>query len=240
VERTERHRQRSRQPDIHRQSDSTISAAATTEASAAAAQINALACFAAGTRIATAEGLVAVEQLALGDRVLTADGRCEPIVWMGHRSVDCARHPKPETVWPVCVTAGAFGQNVPERDLYLSPDHAVFLNGVLVPVKLLINGTSITQVKRDRVTYYHVELPRHLIILAEGLSVESYLDIGYRGNFVGEATIRLFPDFAARLTPDAAMTWETRGAAPLVMAGKELETVRQLARANATRREVRM
>ena len=72
----------------------------------------------------------------------------EPIVWIGQRAVNCARHPKPETVWPVRVQAGAFGENVPVRDLYLSPDHAVFVNDVLVPVKLLINGTTMRQVER--------------------------------------------------------------------------------------------
>ena len=106
-----------------------------------------VACFAEGTRIETAAGLVAVETLSVGQRVLTNDGCQEPIVWLGQRTVRCGRHPKPETVWPVRVRAGAFGENVPSRDLYLSPDHAVFVNDVLVPVKLLINGTSIAQVE---------------------------------------------------------------------------------------------
>ena len=88
------------------------------------------------------------------------------IVWIGRRATNCEGHPKPETVWPVRIQAGAFGENVPVRDLYLSPDHAVFLNGVLVPVKLLINGTSIAQVKQANVTYFHVKLPRHAVILA--------------------------------------------------------------------------
>jgi T5SS/PEP-CTERM-associated repeat protein len=186
-----------------------------------------VACFAAGTRIATDTGLIAVEDLGVGDRVITNDGTHEPIVWIGQRTVDCERHPSPETVWPVRVRVGAFGENVPVRDLYLSPDHAVFVNGVLVPVKLLINGTSITREERSKVTYYHVELERHEVILAEGLAVESYLDLGDRANFTesGE-TIRLFPDFAARLAPDAVMAWETRGAAPLVTTGAGLVRAR--------------
>ena len=96
----------------------------------------------------------------------------------------------------------------------------MFVNGILVPVNLLTNGTSIVQVKRDRVTYYHVELPEHAVILAEGLTVESYLDVGDRVNFeqCGE-TIRLFPEFVRRVTPEAALVWETRGVAPLVMTG---------------------
>jgi T5SS/PEP-CTERM-associated repeat protein len=184
------------------------------------------ACFAAGMRIATVTGPVAVEALAVGDRVLTAGGADEPIVWIGSRVVNCKRHPAPETVWPVRVAFGVFGENVPVRDLFLSPDHAVFVNGVLVPVKLLINGTSIVQVKREKITYYHVELPAHDVILAEGLAVESYLDVGDRANFHENETLRLFPHFAARLAPETATGWETRGAAPLVTTGDALAAAR--------------
>ena len=214
-------------------------AASPTEAAAAAAEIDALACFAEGTRIATADGWVKVEALRVGDRVrvvselsgparmAVATGSCEPIVWLGSRTVDCARHPNPETVLPVRITAGAFGRNVPQSDLYLSPDHAVFVNGALVPVKLLVNGACIAYMKRSNITYYHVELPEHAVILAEGLPVESYLDTGDRANLAGAGTIRLFPDFAARLAPGAAMVWETRGAAPLVTVGARLAAVRR-------------
>ncbi len=196
--------------------------------------VQAVACFAEGTRIRTSTGDVAVERLAVGDRAITADGDGEPIVWIGQRAVNCRAHPAPETVWPVRVRAGAFGENVPVCDLYLSPDHALFVNGVLVPVKWLIDGEMITQVKRDRVRYFHVELPRHAIILAEGLTVESYLDPGDRADFArdGEA-IRLFPDFGARFAPETAMLWETRGAAPLVTMGEGLAAARRAVLKNA-------
>jgi T5SS/PEP-CTERM-associated repeat protein len=196
-------------------------------------------CFAAGTRIATETGLVTVEDLAVGEWVTTADGTREPVIWVGQRTVNCKRHPKPETVWPVRVRAGAFEQNVPVRDLYLSPDHAVFISNVLIPVKRLINGTSIVQVKRERIIYYHVELPRHAVILAEGLTVESYLDLGDRANFSDRGEmIRLFPDCGDRFAPDAAMVWETQGAAPLVLAGEKLMAARRSVTVNATREPV--
>ncbi len=188
-----------------------------------------VACFAEGTRIGTANGEIAVERLRVGDIALTADGAREPIVWIGQRTVNCASHPAPESVWPVRVRAGAFGENVPARDLYLSPDHAVFVNGVLVPVKLLIDGHAITQTQQGRVRYFHVELPRHAVILAEALPVESYLDTGEwdtgdRASFAGNPAIRLFPDFARRAAP---AIWETRGAARLVLSGPELAAARQ-------------
>ena len=177
-------------------------------------------CFAAGTRIATDRGPVAVEHLALNDRIALAEGGFAPAVWIGRRTVDCARHPRPESVWPVRVRAGAFGLGAPDRDLFLSPDHAVFVDGVLVPVRLLIDGGSIAQIRRRTVEYFHVELPEHAVILAEGLTVESYLDTGDKADFEGGAVSRLFPAFGAAST---AALWETMGAAPLVQQGAALE-----------------
>ena len=97
-----------------------------------------LECFLAGTLIQTREGLRAVEELRVGDAVRTLlGGGFLPVVWLGHRTVDCARHPRPERVWPVRVAAGAFGAGQPARDLYLSPDHAVYVEDVLIPVRYL-------------------------------------------------------------------------------------------------------
>ncbi len=204
--------------------------------SVSAKQLELVTCFAAGTRIGTDRGPVAVESLQVGDAVVLAGVGARAAVRIGSRTIDCARHPRPKTVWPVCVARGAFGGNVPERDLYLSPDHAVFVDSVLVPVKLLVNGTSITQVERDRITYYHVELPEHAVILAEGLPVESYLDTGDRYDFTTDAgVIRLHPDFAARLAANMARLWETRAAAPLVLAGPTLAAARKIVASNAKR-----
>jgi hypothetical protein len=73
----------------------------------------------------------------------------------------------------------------PRRDLFLSPDHAVFVDGALIPVRYLANGATIVQERRDQVSYWHVELDRHAVILAEGLACESYLDTGNRASFTG-------------------------------------------------------
>jgi hypothetical protein len=97
----------------------------------------------------------------------------------------------------------------------------LFVNDVLIPVKLLINRTSIAQIPRDEVTYYHVEVARHDVLLAEGLMVESYLDTGDRGRFANGGKIRaLHPDFSAR-------AWEMAGCAELVQAGPILAAVRR-------------
>ena len=119
------------------------------------------------------------------------------------------------------IAAGSFADNVPERDVYLSPDHAVFVDGVLIPVKYLIDGETIVQVPRDEVVYYHVELPEHDVMLAEGLAVETYLDTGDRATFDNApGAVVMQPQFAVR-------TWEAAGCAELVVTGPRLEKVRQ-------------
>ena len=146
-------------------------------------EVTALPCFAAGTRIACPDGERAVESLAPGELVCLAGEGHAAITWVGHRRVECARHSRPADVWPVRVRMGAFGAGMPHRDLLLSPDHAVFVEGDLIPVRYLINGSTIVQERVASVTYYHVELAAHAVILADGLPCESYLDTGNRDAF---------------------------------------------------------
>jgi hypothetical protein len=189
--------------------------------------VEAAPCFCPGTLIETDRGAVPVERLAVGDAILTATGQIRSIVWIGYRHLNCRRHPKPKKVWPVRVATGAFGDNLPHRDLWLSPDHSVYIDDVLIPIKHLINGTSIAQVPVDQVTYYHVELPQHDVLLAEGLPAESYLNTGDRSKFAnGGGATALHPDFSARAW-DIALTWEALGCAPLIVTGPELVAVRQ-------------
>jgi hypothetical protein len=172
-------------------------------------------CFAAGTRILTPDGQVAVERLAVGDTVLTArDGATQKIIWAGSRTVDLARHAMPEKVIPVVILAGAFGDGLPERDLKLSPDHALFIDGGLIEAKTLVNGTTVIRDKSLRyVTYHHIELERHDVVLAEGLAAETYLDSGNRQNFDSDAApLMLHPDFAAASRAGACATLLTDGA----------------------------
>ena len=187
-----------------------------------------VACFAAGTRIETDTGLVAVETLAAGDEVRTILGGPGRIVWIGSRTVDCGRHPRPEMVRPVRIARGAFGEDVPVRDLFVSPDHAIYVDGVLIPARYLVNGSTVRQVKWRRVLYYHVELARHDVMLAEGLPAESYLETGDRANSSGGNVMSLHPNFSAR-------TWEMEGCAELVVTGRRLVAARQRVNARAVR-----
>lgn len=185
------------------------------------------ACFRAGTHILTTRGEVAVEDMRIGDVVVTARGASRRVIWIGHRHLAVSRHKTPESVAPVCIARDAFGPARPTHDLYLSPDHAVFADGNLIPVRCLMNRTTIAQVPTDEVTYYHVELDRHDVLLAEGLPVESYLDAGDRGVFAnGGDAIILYPDFAARV-------WEAKACAPLIVAGPALTRLQHMLDARA-------
>lgn len=143
-----------------------------------------LACFAQGTRIETPDGPVPVETLAIGRMVLTASGAAVPVRWIGYRRLDVTRHPDPVLVRPIRVAPDSIAPGVPSRDVVLSPDHALVLDGWLIPVRLLANGMTIREDEAcQTVTYYHVELDRHDVPLSDGLPVESYLDTGNRAMF---------------------------------------------------------
>ncbi len=175
-------------------------------------------CFVRGTRILTATGERPVESLIQGDIVITRSGATtieRPVKWLGRRSLGIASHPKPETVAPVRIQQGAFAENMPHTDLLVSPDHAIFVDGMLICARQLINGATIRQEKGwTSVEYFHVELDAHAILLAEGLPAESYLDTGNRGFFVSsEEPLVLHPD----LTNEADYpTRETQSCAPFV------------------------
>ena len=147
-----------------------------------------LACYVAGTRILTVDGEAPIEQLRAGDMVVDVSGAAQRIVWIGRRHIDIARHAHRHSVAPIRIRQGAFADDMPHRDLLLSPDHAVSVDGQLICVRRLVNGTTIVQeTSLASVEYFHVELEEHAILLAEGLPAESYLDTGNRDFFSNSA-----------------------------------------------------
>jgi len=141
-------------------------------------------CFLVGTRIATPDGERAVENLAIGDLVTTPEGAARPVRWIGRQAVARA-FADPLRSLPVTIRAGALGQDVPLRDLHLSPDHALLVDGLLVHAGALVNGRSIIRMADvpAHFTYYHVELADHALLLAEGAPAESFVDNVTRRRF---------------------------------------------------------
>ncbi|MDR3506082.1 MAG: NF038122 family metalloprotease [Acidocella sp.] len=180
----------------------TISAVDQTLLSALGFDVSAT-CFTPGTRIRTPEGETPVEALRTGDLVQTRLRGARKVKWVGKREYDGRFVGDNHLILPVTIRAGALGPSAPARDLTVSPGHGICLHGALVPAWRLVNGVSITQAARvDSITYYHVELAAHDLLLAENCLCESYLDIGDRAQFHNAAEYAaLYPGEAAPALP---------------------------------------
>ncbi|MCA3415144.1 MAG: Hint domain-containing protein, partial [Roseomonas sp.] len=159
-------------------------------------------CFAEGTRIVTPGGEDVVENLRAGDMVLAMrNGQAgfEPLRWVGFMDIAVPRDAvMAAKTAPILIKAGAIAPGMPARDLRVSPDHAMEIDGHLIPAKHLVNGSSIIQeIWCKRVRYFHLELEAHGLLLSEGTWSESYLDDGNRHAFNNAALTGLFLDFEA-------------------------------------------
>jgi hypothetical protein len=208
-----------------------------------------VACFCADTRIRTADGEVAVECLRAGDLVVTHSGDTRSIRRICFQRIDLKRHADPKRVMPVRIRVGALADGVPRRDLLVSGDHALFIDGMLVPARLLLNGASVvTEMSVRHITYYHVELDSHDILLAEGAPAESYLDTGNAAMLDNAGpTVVPHPNFAAfqreafsyaplAVSPDLVESVWRRVAARAEASGWQLlgYRIRQIGRARAS------
>lgn len=187
---------------------------------------NSAVCFAEGTRILTDRGDVAVETLAEGDMIATVGHGTRPVKWVGFRRIDLTAHPRAAFAAPIRISRGAFAENQPQRDLLVSPDHCLFVDGKLIPAKLLINDMTIVQeLETKAVSYYHVELDRHAVLLAEGLPAESYLDTGNRSFFSNAGmALMLHPEFHVNAGLNC---WEQDACAPLAVSDSAVQPVWQ-------------
>ncbi|MEO6839513.1 MAG: Hint domain-containing protein, partial [Bradyrhizobium sp.] len=176
-------------------------------------------CYCRGTLILTDRGEKPVEELAIGDRVNTMSGAVRPIKWIGKRSYAGRFALGQKDILPVCLKAGCLDEGVPRRDLWISPHHAMYLEGVLIEAKDLVNGKSIVQVDQiETVEYFHIELDSHDVIFAEGSLSESFVDDDSRGMFHNAHEYpALYSD--AKSAP-------ARYCAPRVQDGYELEAAR--------------
>ena len=177
-------------------------------------------CYCPGTLIETERGQTRVEDLKIGDEVMTMSGAVRPIKWIGRRSYNGRFAAGQKNILPVCIKAGALDANVPRRDLWISPHHAMYIDGVLIEAKDLVNGASIVQAERaDKVDYFHIELETHDVIIAEGALAESFVDDDSRGIFHNAH------DYSA-LYPEA-VTGTAQYYAPRLEHGYEVEAIRQ-------------
>ena len=182
-------------------------------------------CFLLGTNILTSKGEKPVESLSVGDEVVAIcnNGRINrKIVWIGKTDISVDQGKNKNDLYPVCIKAHAFGLNKPHRDLYLTPEHTVYIDGGLIPVRMLVNGRSIVIDKsRDKFQIYHVETEQHSILLSENLMTESYLNTDDKYLFDNDIV-----NFGLEFNEHAGhKSWENDAAAPLTVSRSKVEPI---------------
>lgn len=163
-------------------------------------------CFLPGTLIAIPDGERTVETFEIGDSVITPDGETRTITWVGraHARVR-AGVPDDQAGYPVRIRANAIADGVPHTDLLITGEHCLFLEGGFIPARMLINGASISwDYSITSYDYLHVETDGHSVILANGLTTESYLDTGNRRSFTQPGRVVAFGGTPASWEHDAA------------------------------------
>jgi len=179
-------------------------------------------CFFRGTTILTAQGGRRIEDLAVGDLLPAVFGGTRPIQWIGRYPF---KKSDPAAAWvedvlPVRVVRSALGPDVPITDLLLSRAHALLLDGVLVPVANLINGTTIAVWDAralDELEYFHIKLEAHDVIYAEGVPCETLRNV--------DETAVNFAEYLRRYGPHSC---DSAACAPLIGSGRRIEVTSRL------------
>ncbi|MCP1203895.1 Hint domain-containing protein [Acetobacter oryzoeni] len=151
-------------------------------------------CFLSGSLIQTPSGTTSIENLTVGDDVVSyVDGVATPrrVTWTGQAHCNVRAHlPDDEAGYPVRILKDAISNGVPFKDMLITAEHCLFFDGQFVPVRMLVNGRSIFFDKSiTSYDYYHIETEAHSIIMADGMLTESYLDTGNRSAFLQKGNV---------------------------------------------------
>ena len=168
-------------------------------------------CFTPGTMIATPRGAVPVETLEVGDRVVTRDNGFQTIEWVGKKRLDHLLLKTLKALRPIRITAGALAENVPDRDMQVSPAHRMLIvsnvaqlyfgqSEVLVAAKDMCDIPGVDVAETPYVTYVHFLCENHELVLADGAWSESFQpnDFSLKGmdEDQREELFALFPELA--------------------------------------------
>lgn len=165
-------------------------------------------CFTPGTMIATVRGECPVEHLTTADRVVTRDNGIQPVRWVGRNQLFMHDFQMDPHLLPVFIRQGAFGKDLPERDMLVSPNHRILVANartalkfrdreVLVAAKHLTTA-GVHTVQSSGTTYIHFMCDRHEVVLANGIWTETFQpddqSLGGLGNAQRLEIFELFPD----------------------------------------------
>jgi hypothetical protein len=166
-------------------------------------------CFTPGTLIATPEGERLIEDLKVGDRVITRDNGIQEIRWMGRKDLSSFELTRKPHLNPVLIQKGALGKNLPEHDILVSPNHRVLVANdkaalyfeereVLVAAKHLTSLDGVDEVISNGVAYIHIMFDQHEVVLSNGAWTESFQPGDYSLRGIGDAQraeiLELFPE----------------------------------------------
>ncbi|MDE7541187.1 Hint domain-containing protein [Gluconobacter sphaericus] len=188
------------------------------------------ACFLTGSMIKTPGGDAAVETLGVGDEVVTfIDGspQIRHVTWAGKAHCVVRPHlPLDQAGYPIRFRKDALSDGVPLRDLLVTSEHCLLLDGRFVPARMLVNGRSIFYDRSiTSYAYHHIETASHSVIMAEGALTESYLDTGNRRAFRQKGAVVAIPT-------TRNLTWDD-AAAPLCVSRDFVEPLFRQAEARA-------
>lgn len=170
-------------------------------------------CFASGSLIATVTGERRVEDLVPGDRVITRDNGIQEIAWIGQKTLSQLGQDLEERFQPILIKAGALGNNLPARDLLVSPNHRLLIANdltsllfedreTLVAAKFLVGRAGVEQLRVQTISYFHLLFERHEVILGNGAWSESFQPGDYAMETLTDdqrsEILALFPELEAR------------------------------------------
>ncbi len=152
-----------------------------------------------------------VEDLEVGDRIITRDNGIQEIRWMGVRELASPDLAKLSHLRPVLIKKGALGNGLPERDMKVSPNHRMLVANekaafyfeereVLVAAKHLVGLPGVELAEVEEVTYIHFMFDQHEVVLSDGAWSESFQPGDWSLNGIGNSQrneiLELFPELA--------------------------------------------
>lgn len=146
---------------------------------------NVVPCFTPGTVIATPMGERRVEDLRVGDRVLTRDNGLQAVRWIGSCRLRAEDLRKAPTLRPVLIRSGALDHGLPEADIMVSPWHNILIQSdraaeffedseVLAAAGHLTGLDGVDTADVASVTYIHFMFDQHQVVLSNGMWTESF------------------------------------------------------------------